>query len=357
MLVQQAKPDLGVFIGRLNPFHEGHLHVIRAGLRQMDHLVIAVGSATGRRTLRDPFTYAERLEMIHRALTPVENQRVTVIPIPDIVYNDLLWSSEVRRKVNAVAKSVVAGSIALVGHRKDATSYYLSMFPEWCIKGKSVEVGPYMRPGHPGSLSSSYIRDRMFGVGTPSVLPGVPDEVRDYLLGFMKSEAFEDLRADADVIRKYRKDWGEGPFVTADPIIIQSGHVALVKRPGRPMRNTLALPGGFLERHPNETLQQAALREASEEVGVDVPPGLLHGSNILSQTFDAPFRDPRARIITTAFLFRLPDRPILPKLVPRKKEQDDGIEPGWHPIDSLNESVMYADHYHILRRMLEISPR
>ncbi len=357
MLVRQAKPDLGVFVGRLNPLHDGHLHVIRAGLRQVDHLVIAVGSATSRRTLRDPFTYAERLEMIHRTLTPIEKQRITVVPLRDVVYNDLLWASEVRKKVNAVAKSVTAGSIALVGHRKDATSYYLSMFPEWCQKGQGIEVGPYKRDGHPGSLSSSYVRNEMFGVGTPRVSMGVPGEIRDFLLGFMKTEAFEDLRADADVIRKYRKDWGEGPFVTADPIIIQSGHVALVKRPGRPMRNTLALPGGFLERHLNETLQQAALREASEEVGVDVPPGLLFGSNIISQTFDAPFRDPRARIITTAFLFRLPDRPILPKLVPRKKEQDDGIEPGWHPIDSLNESMMYADHYHILRRMLELSPR
>lgn len=357
MSIRQAKPDLGVFIGRLNPLHDGHLHAIRNGLRQVDHLVIALGSATGRRTLRDPLTYSERLEMLHLAFTSQEYQRVTVVPIRDVLYNDFLWAFEVRKKVNAVAKSMTAKHISLVGFRKDNSSYYLSFFPEWSDHGKGIDVGPYRRDGHPGMLSSSYIRNNMFVPGNPCIVGGVPDKVREYLLDFMKTEAFEDLRADASVIRKYRKDWGEGPFVTADPVIVQSGHVALVKRPGRPMRGTLALPGGFLENGLNETLQQAALREASEEVGVDVPPGLLYGSNVISQTFDAPFRDPRARIITTAFLFRLPDRPVLPKLVPRKKEQDDGIEPGWYPIDSLNESLMYADHYHILRRVLELSPR
>lgn len=41
-----TKPyDFTVFIGRFQPFHHGHLAVVREGLNQADKMIVLIGSA------------------------------------------------------------------------------------------------------------------------------------------------------------------------------------------------------------------------------------------------------------------------------------------------------------------------
>jgi ADP-ribose pyrophosphatase YjhB (NUDIX family) len=94
---------------------------------------------------------------------------------------------------------------------------------------------------------------------------------------------------------------------TADIVIftIRSGrlHVLLIKRGTHPFRGKLALPGGFVR--PGESLEDTAMRELAEETGLDassVPLRQLH-------TYSDPLRDPRGRIVTTAFLAIAPNLP------------------------------------------------
>lgn len=68
----------------------------------------------------------------------------------------------------------------------------------------------------------------------------------------------------------------------------------LVKRGEEPFRGAWSLPGGFLQR--GETVEQAALRELSEETGVSNPK-IMH-----LRVFSAPDRDPRGWVISCAFL-------------------------------------------------------
>lgn len=69
--------------------------------------------------------------------------------------------------------------------------------------------------------------------------------------------------------------------------------VLLIERDREPFAGRWALPGGFVD--PTETLEQAALRELSEETGVSkVYLEQLH-------SFGAPDRDPRDRVITVAY--------------------------------------------------------
>jgi len=76
----------GILIGRFQPFHAGHLAVVRAirTARAADELVLGVGSAQESYTWKNPFTAGERLEMIHLALTEARIGGVHAVPIPDI---------------------------------------------------------------------------------------------------------------------------------------------------------------------------------------------------------------------------------------------------------------------------------
>jgi len=89
-----------LMIGRFQPFHKGHLHAIRYILKKHDVLYIGVGSAFESHTLRNPFTFAERLEMILLALDEAgfSRSRYVVTPIPDADYH-MLWVSLVKMLV------------------------------------------------------------------------------------------------------------------------------------------------------------------------------------------------------------------------------------------------------------------
>jgi len=86
----------GLYVGRFQPFHLGHLNVIKHVLSEVDELVIVVGSAQYSHRLNDPFTAGERLTMIRRALDEagVECGRVWVVPVSD-VHLHMMWVSAV----------------------------------------------------------------------------------------------------------------------------------------------------------------------------------------------------------------------------------------------------------------------
>ncbi|MGD8329408.1 MAG: NUDIX hydrolase [Acidobacteriota bacterium] len=88
---------------------------------------------------------------------------------------------------------------------------------------------------------------------------------------------------------------GRGPALTVDVIIeMKAGGIVLVERRNRP--HGWALPGGFVEY--GETVEQAAVREAREETGLDVE--LVRQLHVYSD----PARDPRSHTVSVVFLGR-----------------------------------------------------
>ena len=90
----------GLFIGRFQPFHKGHLHVVQDILGQVDELIIVIGSAQYSHSIEDPFTAGERVEMIREALSAeaIDASRYLLIPVTDLNDNRL-WGSHVRTLV------------------------------------------------------------------------------------------------------------------------------------------------------------------------------------------------------------------------------------------------------------------
>ncbi len=75
----------GLYVGRFQPFHFGHLEAIRHILGQVDDLVTLVGSAQHSHTTENPFTAGERITMIRLALKEanIGPGEYVIVPLPD----------------------------------------------------------------------------------------------------------------------------------------------------------------------------------------------------------------------------------------------------------------------------------
>ncbi len=84
----------GLYVGRFQPFHLGHLEAIKDVLKEIDELVIVIGSAQYSHNIHNPFTAGERLVMIRSALqeAEVDYSRLWIVPVPD-VHLHMLWVS------------------------------------------------------------------------------------------------------------------------------------------------------------------------------------------------------------------------------------------------------------------------
>jgi len=76
----------GIFVGRFNPFHNGHLKVIKQIIAERDELIVAIGSTQESHTLQNPFTAGERILMIHQSLIEANLplSKIIITFVPDI---------------------------------------------------------------------------------------------------------------------------------------------------------------------------------------------------------------------------------------------------------------------------------
>jgi len=86
----------------------------------------------------------------------------------------------------------------------------------------------------------------------------------------------------------------KAPALTVDVVIKTRGGVVLVRRGNEPYKGRWALPGGFVEY--GERVEDAAVREAKEETGLDVKLGRLVG------VYSEPGRDPRGHVVGICFM-------------------------------------------------------
>lgn len=87
----------GLFPGKFQPFHIGHLEVAKVVLQEVDEIVLAIGSAQFSYTPENPFTAGERMEIMRRSLLDggVGLERCLIVPVPDVGTHSL-WVSYVK---------------------------------------------------------------------------------------------------------------------------------------------------------------------------------------------------------------------------------------------------------------------
>lgn len=349
--------DALVFIGRFQPFHNGHKAVIEEALKQSKRVVVVVGSSFAARNIRNPFTFEERKAMIEACFTDsqyfdytgaqgrIKSSRLKIVPVSDFPYDDNKWINEIQRVVaNAVPD---AKDIGLIGHSKDHTSYYLEIFPKW---KNHVEV-----PNVDG-INATDIRNDIFNGIKNGVVTGwslkMPQVVVDKMIHIVQinmNAEWNILHQEYHMIKKYKESWKSAPFpptfLTVDAVVVQSGHILLVKRGDMPGKGLWALPGGFLNQE--ETMVDGMIRELKEETKIKVPVPVLKGSIKESKVFDAPNRSTRGRTVTQAFLIDLGVGDL-----PKVTGADDAEKAFWLPFAEVVQEKFFEDHYAIINHFI-----
>jgi bifunctional NMN adenylyltransferase/nudix hydrolase len=357
------KYDALVFIGRFQPFHNGHKAIIDAALKQAKEVIVVVGSSFASRNIRNPFTFQERkamIESVYKDEVLLHNPtsyddvytkpRVKVVPVSDYPYDDNKWVRAVQNVVHgALSWSADPIRIGLIGHEKDGSSYYLKIF-------KPLGWGNVSVPNVDG-INATDIRKVLFDDGYDRLsVPGEAHKLdpltRAFLRKFQTSNEFQTLHQEYQMVKKYKEAWKAAPFpptfMTVDAVVVQSGHILLVKRGDMPGKGLWALPGGFLNQ--GETMLDGAIRELKEETKIKVPVPVLKGSIKESKTFDAPNRSQRGRTITQAFYIDLGFAEELPKV----KGSDDAEKAFWVPFHEVKQELMFEDHFHIIDHFVNI---
>lgn len=285
-------PAFGVYIGRFQPPHAAHLRVMEEALEKVGTLIVVIGSARAPRTLKNPWTAGERQELLSAGLRDVgaDLRRVRFAAVPDHPYDEECWQREVRAVV--AAQTGGASEVALMGHLKDDSSYYLRSFPEW----------PFLPTAVVSPLSATDVRRAYFAGKLEAVAGMVSPAVFAWLDAFRQTSDFAELEADAAWLRGAQAEAGTWPPLRVEALAAvrgPAGRVRLVRRHERPGRGLWTLPGA--EVLPAETLAAAARRAAAAALGVTPSDPALLPSPTPATVYDAPGRSERGRVIAHVF--------------------------------------------------------
>jgi bifunctional NMN adenylyltransferase/nudix hydrolase len=316
----------GILIGRFQPLHAGHRELIRQAKSQCTNLVIIVGSANAARSIKNPFTYAERRDALQLFLNHENITNVTIVPINDYKYSNTQWISDVTTIVTENSKQ--SKQVILFGFAKEGNDY-LNWFPQYKFQNIST---PY-------EVCSTDVRTNWFESGG-----------RQFTL---------EVNEDWNYFQNEKKLFADYPFPEtlsfncADALIECSGHILLIQRARAPGRGTWALPGGFKNR--SEAFFDTAIREAQEETNIRVPEKVLRGSVVNQKLFDDPTRGVGIPRVTLCVHFHVQPNPD--GSLPRANGSDDAAEAGWFQIREVMANMkLFDDHLHIISTMLGVMP-
>ncbi len=122
-------------------------------------------------------------------------------------------------------------------------------------------------------------------------------------------------------------------------IISRNDEIVLIRRGGEPFIGKLALPGGFVDW--GETVENAAVREAKEETGLDVELEEILG------VYSDPKRDPRGHSASVVF--------VAGKFSGELKGGSDAKEAEWFKLGELDPSQFgeTSDHLKIIQDFIK----
>lgn len=346
-----------VFIGRFQPWHNGHQNVAERALSKTNHLIILIGSVDQAEDFKNPFSFNDRKKIIEESLNPIIIQKylskgikkqLNVLPIRDFLYNNNKWLAEVQLALSTVVNHI--DDITLTGFNKDVSSNYLNFFPRWKIDLIENKIE---------NLDSKEIRKQFFindynKVDYTQYKFHVPDAVNRYLFAFAhknSSKQYLKLKQEMLFTQNYQEQFKNFPysekipFLTGDAVVVCSGYILLIKREALPGMGLFALPGGFIDAQKDYDQIETALRKLKEETKIDLPMPVIKGSIKNTMDFSNPNRSLRWRIFTKAVYIQLQD-----KFLPKIKKGTDVEKVFWLPLGQINQykNMFFEDHYHII---------
>ncbi len=254
--------NVGLFIGRFQPFHNGHLSAIEEIAKETDLIIVGIGSAQYSHTFDNPFTVKERAEMVENCLTG--RIKYTVAPIPDI-HNHGRWVEHVEKIVPEF--DVVYANNLVVKQLFEEKGYKVKNIPLKKTKVNATSIRNAMLKNEP---YEHYVPE-----GSLKVLN--------------KINANERIKAAV-----YKQ-----PGLAVDIITEIDNKLLLIERKNKPYG--WALPGGKVDY--GENVETAAVREMLEETSLHIYDLKLFG------VYSDPDRDPRQHMVSIVFTAKAKGEP------------------------------------------------
>ncbi len=290
------KQKIGLFIGRFQPFHLGHIDAMnQAKKKGITEFIIGIWSSNKEHTAENPFTYEERKTMITKIMKAL-NIKFTIYALPD-------FDSDEDRK-NYIIKNIPAFNVIISGNPRTS----------WIFKKTKYKVVPLKITK---DIKSTTIRHLLHIWDINTLKSLLPWPVIAYLQNINAGKR----------LTKYYQNEHIGPKVAVDGILVtKEKKIVIIQRKNPPLG--YALPGGFVEY--GETTEQAFIREMKEEVGVYIKIRKLAG--VMSD----PKRDPRYHIISIVYIADI--------VSGRIKAWDDAKSVKTMTLEKAQELTMVAGH-------------
>ena len=285
----KIKKNIGIVIGRFQPFHNAHKELIQTALDQSDIVVVFVGSGDKHRSHKNPFRFKEISSMIVGEFKEeIEENKLRLISLPDFISNDLIWANQIENYINSLKMNLINNNdfnkpveihCTVFGHDKDDSSFYLKLFDDYNL----VHIDNLYN-----NLSSTDIRNFLKeSLHFDNFYQAFKDKLPKSTLWLINKNYIKYkkiIEDDINYLNKQRELFIDYPypetlnFITTDVLVVlckdpggminENDEVLLIKRKFHPGKGAYALPGGFL--NTDETPFQGAIREFKEEVGVDL---------------------------------------------------------------------------------------
>ena len=404
---------LAVIIGRMQFLHNGHIHLFNEAAKKADQILVLVGSSDKAPSPSNPFTYQQREQIVFGALheagiTQALNSRVNVMPLPDDYLEDQ-WMANVINAVQTHAEAQLGETgmfikdedVVLVGHEKDASSYYLRMFPQWDFYNAPNDRGlnatdfrkelfdrlPARDPHFIAKLlklteplskfeSAAFCQDvvsllvehypelnQHLGLKPSGDLRPLdmthlklnsPKAMHPFLEEYIRSEEYMNMVAENGQYADEKLSWGMAPypvtFVTTDAVVTHKSSILMIRRKNHPGKGLWALPGGFLG--AKEWVRDSIIRELREETRIAVANEDLLRIMQPVRVFDNPGRSLRGRVITHAARFNLDHLGLTKR--PKVRADDDAEAVRWFSFGEIlkADAELFEDHAEIIKRLV-----
>ncbi|MDI6591765.1 MAG: NAD(+) synthase [Patescibacteria group bacterium] len=151
-----------IFVGRFQPFHLGHLEVIKWILKREKEIFIIIGSCQEFSKKENLFSFLERKEMIKRTLSSEGIKNFEIFGLPDL-FNDLLWAKNILKITNLKKNEIIV--------------FTRNSWTKRCFQKIGVKVE--LHPLFFNNLSATQIREKI--LKNERWENFVPSEVSNYL--------------------------------------------------------------------------------------------------------------------------------------------------------------------------------
>ena len=214
-----AHKKFAMFIGKWQPFHNGHKYLIDGALSKGEHVCVAIRNTEI--SEKNPYTVEQRIEMIKR----IYRDAVEIVVIPDI--KSINIGRKVGYDVNRIDPPANIGKISNTNVRAGKDTSVPSEVDEY-IKTLNTTLWLTGLPCSGKTTLAKRIKEELDNRGYKAVsLDG--DDVRGRLnkdLGFSKEDRSENLRRIAHVAKLFNKN---GNFVIASFVSPTNEYRKMVK--------------------------------------------------------------------------------------------------------------------------------